>query len=199
NKALYINHFEYDAIHQKDWFVSPILDLREKDFVSLSLSLSYAYNFNYHEELKVLVSTDCGNNYTYVAHEVQGKEISEIYSSKPWKPTERDDWQNISVSLSDFIGEENVRIALVMENGYGNNVYIDDIEFFLSDQSVPEIPEDQKFVFQNPATEILPITFNLKAREMIRISLFDMRGKIVFSEEFPNTLNQTYAIDISSL
>src|SRR5690606_32759144 len=116
--ALYINHFDYQAINEKDWFISPLLDLSGKDFVSLSFSLSYAYNFNYSERFKVLVSTDCGNNYTAVAYDVKGKAISETYSATSWRPAEQGHWQKLSVPLNKYIGEENVRIAFVMENGY---------------------------------------------------------------------------------
>lgn len=199
NQALYINHFEYEELNEKDWFVSPLLDFSNREFISLSFALSYAYNFNYTERLKVLVSTDCGHNYTTVAYNMAGKGISSTYSSKLWRPEEQIHWEKFSVPLNDFIGEENVRIAFVMENGYGNNVYMDDIEFFLSDQSQTEIPDDQKFVFQNPASYILPIAFKLEEKDDVRISIYDMRGKVVFSEEFPNTLNQKYSIDISSL
>lgn len=199
NRAMYINHFDYEEVNEKDWFVSPLLNLSNREFVSLSFLLSYAYNFNYTERLKVLVSTDCGNNYTSVAYNMAGKEISDTYSSKLWKPEEQVHWKELSVPLNEFIGEENVRIALVMENGYGNNVYIDDIEFFLSDQSVTEIPDDQNFVFPNPASDVLPIIFNLKEKEAVEISIYDMRGKILFFKEYPNTLNQKYSIDISTL
>ncbi len=199
NRALYINHFDYESVNEKDWYISPLLDFSDKDFVSLSFSLSYAYNFNYLERFKVLVSTDCGNNFSAVAYDETGETISDTYSSESWRPADQVHWQKLSVPLNEYIGEENVRIAFVLENGYGNNLYIDNVEFFLSDQSITEIPEDQKFIFQNPAQRTLPITFNLKEKQAVGIRLYDMRGKMVFFNEFPNTLNQKYTIDISTL
>lgn len=199
NKAIFINHFDYEAVNEEDWLVSPILDFREKEFINLSFSVSYAYNFNYKERFKLLVSTDCGNNYTSIAYDISGEDISDTYSSKSWNPEDKDKWQKFSVSLNEFIGEENVRIAFVMENGYGNNLYLDDIEFFISEQPDNEIPIDKKYVFPNPSSDFLPITFNLQEKEPVLIALYDLRGKMLFQEEFPNTLNQRYNLNINSL
>lgn len=199
NRAIFMNHFDYSAIDEEDWFVSPQLDFNNLDFINLSFSVSYAYNFNYLDRLQVLVSTDCGNNYTSVAYEVSGKDLSETYSSKSWAPEEKINWQKYSLSLDDFIGEENVRIAFVMKNGYGNNLYLDDIEFFISDQPGTEIPKDQLFIFPNPTNGLLPITFNLTQKQPVKLSIYDLRGKRLFSKAYPNTLNQQYVIDVATL
>jgi hypothetical protein len=45
-------------------------------------------------------------------------------------PTGASDWSRHFINLSEYVGHEDVRIAFVARNGNGNNLYIDNIEFF---------------------------------------------------------------------
>src|SRR5690606_23189849 len=117
-----------------------------------------------------------------------------------WIPDTKESWDKISVSLDEFIGEKSVRIAFVMNNGYGNNFYLDDIEFFVSEEPVAPLPVEVRYTFPNPTINgILSIIFNLEEKEDIEMALYDLSGRILYKENFPSTLNQTYEIDLSTL
>lgn len=200
DEALFINHFDYSAIGEKDWFISPLLDFSNLSFLRLTFMFSYGHNLNYKDRLQLLVSTDCGLSYANVAYDAAGEDLVSNYTSSMWIPTAQTAWNKISIPLDDFIGEENVRIAFVMNNGYGNNFYLDDIEFFISEEPTIPLPTDANYAFPNPTINgILPITFNLEEKEDIQMALYDVRGRILYEGNFPATLNQTYQIDLSTL
>ena len=200
DEALFLNHFDYSAIGEKDWLISPLLDFSNLNFLRLTFMASYGHNLNYKERLQVLVSTDCGLSYNLVAYDAAGEDIVSNYTSSMWMPSTETDWHKISIPLNDYIGEENVRIAFVMNNGYGNNFYLDDIEFFVSEEPTAPLPTEISHAFPNPTINgMLPITFNLEEKEDIQMALYDLRGRILYKGNFPATLNQTYHIDLSTL
>lgn len=199
DQAIHLNHYAYTAINEKDWLVSPLLNLTDYDFLRLSFKISYGHNYNYRDQLQVLVSTDCGLTYTDIVYNAAGEALSSNYASSEWLPEDKTNWQNISVSLDKFVGEENVRVAFVTNNGHGNNLYLDDIEFFVSEEPQEPLPEDKLFIFPNPIKGVLPITFGLNDKEFVQITLYDLRGKLLYKGDFPGTLNQLYYIDFSTL
>ena len=198
--ALFLNHFEYSAIGEKDWLISPLLDFSNLNQLRLTFMVAYGHNFNYKDRLQLLVSTDCGLSYTQVAYDAEGEELASQYTSSMWIPSSKDAWDKISVPLDAFIGEKNARIAFVMNNGYGNNFYLDDIEFFVSEEPEEPLPAEVHYTFPNPTINgVLSITFNLEEKEDIDMALYDLRGRILYNEDFPGTLNQTYKVDLSTL
>lgn len=200
DEAFFLNHFDYSAIGEKDWLISPLLDFSNLNQLRVTFMVSYAHNLNYKDRLQVLISTDCGLNYSHVAYDAAGEDLASNYTSSRWIPDTKESWDKISVSLDEFIGEKSVRIAFVMNNGYGNNFYLDDIEFFVSEEPVAPLPVEVRYTFPNPTINgILSIIFNLEEKEDIEMALYDLRGRILYKENFPSTLNQTYKIDLSTL
>lgn len=200
DEALFLNHFEYSAIGEKDWLISPLLDFTNLSQLRLTFMVSYRHNLNYKDRLQLLVSTDCGLSYEHIAYDAAGKDLAPTYTAAMWVPNAKEQWEKISISLDEFIGEENARIAFVMNNGYGNNFYLDDIEFFVSEEPVAPLPEGKDHFFPNPTINgELSITFNLEEKEDVDVALYDLRGRILYESNFPGTLNQTYKIDLSTL
>ena len=196
--ASYINAYENVSIGSEDWLISPLLDFSMADEAALTFNVSYADMNNRNEILKIMVSTGCDNNFSHVVYEQFASSFAVTSNNSDWKPRTKDDWQKQKIDLSEFAGEENVRIAFVVINGNGNNLYLDDIEFFVSkDPESVALNEDNTFkIFPNPTfNKRFNIAFNLDERDHIYVTIFDTYGKILYSSDYPNTLNQTYSVD----
>ena len=102
---------------------------------------------------------------------------------------------------NDFVGESQVRIAFVFINQYGNQLFLDDIEFFLtSDSNLPRPEENAFLLYPNPVGgNQIKTTFNLADNDNVNISIYDSRGSVVYQKWFTNTLNQTYTFEIPGL
>lgn len=198
NYSALLSHYNYPPQGRSDMLVSPTLDFSQTTEASLFFKVSYAfYNEEYVDTLRVMVSTDCGITYQTV-YEKYGQELSIIETTDEWFPEINSDWRKEYINLSEFAGEENVRVAFVAINGFGNNLFLDDFEFFVSDNPEPVSLEEDKFlIYPNPAEEFLNITFNLLEKEAVRVELFNMQGAIIWRHLYPNTLNQTYSINVS--
>ncbi|MFP4504103.1 MAG: choice-of-anchor J domain-containing protein [Cyclobacteriaceae bacterium] len=210
NTSAFINLYDYQEIGAVDQLVSPRLDLRGAEEASVFFKVSYALlSDSYADTLRLLVSDDCGLTYETV-YERAGADLAILESTESWAPQTESDWREEFVNLSDYIGMSDIRVAFEVVNAYGNNLYLDDIEFFVSatDEPAARILDENSFrVFPNPydpssamnSDGYLKIAFNLLDRQNVQILLLDTKGRTVGDELFPFTLNQTYTFDFSSL
>ena len=196
DQSLYFNSFNSDNAGDEAWFASPVLDFSGAMQASMLFDLSYATRGAAADALTILASTDCGVTYDAVSFNMPAAEMSD----QSWRPQTRDEWsRNISVNLNSLAGEENVRIAFVVRNQQGNNVYLDNIEFFTTaDPDTIEIEELYSvygYDLSNPELSELRITFNLPERQSVRYSVINVAGQLQTDGIINDVLNQTYPID----
>jgi len=98
------------------------------------------------------------------------------------------------------VGEESIRIAFVVSGDISNSLYVDNIEFFLSDDPLPFSTSELYSLYPTKIdeTKSFYVTFNLDNRQPVVCELVDMAGKQVGSKELSDVLNQTYKIDIEN-
>ena len=207
--SLYVNSVQNDNINGQAWLVSPILDFSRTTDPYLLFDLSYALSNNRKTEtLKVLLSENGGlDNYPHELYNKSGNALATFDQiQNNWLPEKNNmnHWNRNSVSLSNYAGSENIRIAFQLTNGNGNNVYLDNIEFFANANLRPiNIGTKEVFHFPNPiflgSEPELNLTFNLTEQQQANIRIFDLAGNLVFSQIEPYTLNQTFTYNVSSL
>jgi len=138
NTAAGIDFYSYGATGQRDGLISPPLNFNNYSSVSLDFDYSYArYNSSYRDSMAIYISTDCGVTYQRIAS----------YSSDPgvnfataadqtasFSPSSVSDWCGNtlitncpSINLNSYAGQSGVRIKFEAINGYGNNLYLDNI------------------------------------------------------------------------
>ncbi|MEO7992199.1 MAG: choice-of-anchor J domain-containing protein [Chryseolinea sp.] len=190
NKSLYFNAFDNSTAGDEAWLVSPVFDFSSIAVTTLFFDLSYRANPGTNDRLRILASTDCGNSYPTTLFDKTGTTLStNETSSDSWKPDQESDWQKLSVNLSALAGKDNVRLAFVATNDNGNNLYLDNIQFFTTRNIFS--------VYPNPANkDALYITLNLPEVEAAQLDIIDRMGKIVYSEIIDNAANQTLLLSL---
>lgn len=205
NQSLYFNAYTNTTQGDESWLVSPVLDFSEATTASVFFDLSYRYNTTGtdrnigKDNLRVLASSDCGDTYSEVLFDKKGEGLSSISQSQAWLPASASDWSRTYLNLNAFAGQEAVRLAFVFANGYNNNIYIDNIEFFVSDNATP-VSAAQPFAVYGTdpgSPSDFYITFNLDSTQAVTYELVDMTGRQVAKEQLPEVLNQTYRVDAS--
>ena len=123
-----------------------------------------------------------------------------------WSPIAASDWRREYVELNDLAGKENVRLAFIATNNRGNNLYLDNLEFFTDSNPSPPAfivrestikPTPSYFIYSSSDPSIFKITFNFAERELVHMLVYDVMGQVVIDNILPETLNQTYTIDFS--
>ena len=177
------------------WLGSPIFDLSVSRQASVFFDLA-AGSVSPGTTLKVMASSDGGENYTQVWSE-SGAELSTVSAGRA-NPNTVADFSRKYVNLTDFAGpgKTETRIAFVVEGGIESDspIYLDNIELFLSANPEPVVPtEGMAVLYPNPATDIFNIAFNLPGYETVTIQVISSNGAVVQEIEYPRTLNQTYS------
>ncbi len=167
----------------------------------MTFKVSYALNQGFNDQLQVIASKDCGAHFDEVLAIYNSPNLSVTSSGSYWKPSGKNDWNSFSVDLGNYAGEQDVRVAFRVTNGYGNNLYLDDIEFFLDAEDYSVTTAQNSFtLFPNPSRDgFFKLAFNTKDRQTVTIYVYDRMGRMLNVKEYPNTLNQVYYYDMTGL
>lgn len=199
--SLIFNSFNNTIIGDEAWLVSPVLDFSGTSSVSLTFDVSYAKRIGKeYDSLKLLISKDCGNSYLPLTKiSLFGFSNQDI----AWVPDSTEDWKrNFFIDLDSLAGQENIRLAFVAVNANGNNLFLDNIEFYSTDVPAEDL-ERSYAIYGYTAKGILQsdlkVSFNLAERQDVHYSIVDTMGKLLIDGRLSNVLNQTYPLDISNL
>ena len=140
--AVYMDNYNLNASGQRDGLISQSMNFT--GFTSVTLSLDYAYslyssNTNLRDSLIIKLSTDGGNTFPNTLFEGgdngNGNFATRLPLGQSFNPTSTSDWCYagsygagcIVVDLSSYINQTNVVLKLENVNGYGNNLFLDNI------------------------------------------------------------------------
>lgn len=137
--AARVNLYDNEAVGDRDGLISRTIDFSTHDNIKLNLYHAHRrYSQNEQDSLIIYLSTDDGQTFPHrlfaAAEDGTGTLATNFISEGFFIPTVADDWcfagevgSCISLDLSAFDGEKNVRLKFETYNDYGNNIYIDDI------------------------------------------------------------------------
>jgi hypothetical protein len=196
NQSLYFNARDNTDTGEQAWLVTPLLDLSNAPAASMHFDISYRYRDDKNDQLRILASRDCGDTFDEVLYDKSGRSLTDIADAGSWIPTERTHWKREYIDLASLLGEEQARLAFIFTNRNGNNIYLDNIEFFLSNDPSPISTEDLYAVYGNnsESQDDFYITFNLKSQQAVNYKLIDIAGKELTGGNLENVLNQTFRI-----
>lgn len=183
----------YTSIGEEDWLVSPIIDFSNLEAAFLNYNVGYANSIKGKEVLSVKISTDCGVTYENLRTR-GGEELATTNTLvENFVPSTKDDWQNVDIDLNQYLGESAVRFAFVSTNDNGNNIFLDDIQLYVTGHD--DIVANT--MYPNPSIgKPVNLTFDLDRKETITVLVYDRAGNLVLEDQKPNTLNQTYTLDL---
>lgn len=138
NQAAVLPFYENPAnFGIQDLMITRVLDL--SSITSAQISFSYAYaprrideggSFFHLDGLMVAVSTNCGAEFLTADYlfERYGQSLATTADqSSSFIPSSSDEWEEVTLNLTNHTGHENVQVAFIGVNGGGNNLYIDNI------------------------------------------------------------------------
>ncbi len=193
NTVLHAASFEEQTLGIQSWFVSPALSTGGLDSAGLYFKLSYASRPGFNDQFRVLLSGNCGKLFDQVILEANSDSLAVAESSERWIPASETDWKEFSIDISQTLDiGDSLRIAFVMVNGNGNDLYIDDISIRGNE---PANFRDIFRVYPNPATSVFQLGFNFPQKEAVVVEMVDMSGKIVLTQSIGNAFNQIVSFE----
>lgn len=178
SNSMRVNCYNYGSIGAEDALIVKPIDISNLPNPTLTFDVAHAiYNSSYTDRLKVLVSTNCGNNWNEVFNKAGSTLATAPATTSNFTPNSSQ-WRTEQVDLSSYSSSSELFIKFVCVNGYGNNIYVDNINVISVFASV----EDENNaaivnVYPNPANEFVNISMNLAEQNEVTISLFNMLGE----------------------
>ena len=138
NHSVGINFREYFAIGQRDFLISPPFNLANTSTPSLEFQHAYAqYYAEAGDSLIVSVSADCGTTWNRIyanAENGTGNFATHELTTDDWWPAVASDWclegwgaSCITLDLSAFAGNDQVRIRFETFSFAGHPIFIDNV------------------------------------------------------------------------
>lgn len=175
----------YNTINGKSYMISRQVDMTTLTTPpQLTFDVAYVrYNSLSRDSLIVQVSDNCGLSWTNV-YAKSGTALSTVtgFQNTEFVPT-ASQWRHEIVSLAAYATSTNLLFSFVFYSGYGNSLYLDNINIDNS-VGIEEHAVSDLNVYPNPADEIIYVYLsNEKNLRNIKVELHDITGRSVFEND----------------
>ncbi len=136
--SMFFNNFNYND-SDDDQIRMPGANLIGFSTAQLQFDVAYApYNANNFDGLEVLVSTNCGATWTSIYSKSSTTLATAPATTASFVPTATQ-WRTETVNLTPYVGNSKVILSFKNLSGYGNNLYVDNINLTGVVSSVPPV------------------------------------------------------------
>ncbi len=122
-----------------DAFISPVLNLSNSSNTTLTFDVAYArYENNgqfFNDSMIILVSTDCGSTYNELVFNEGGATLETGTATSDAFTPSPNEWESRTVNLNNYDGQPSVSIAFVNISGWGNRLFVDNININAEENS----------------------------------------------------------------
>jgi len=161
------------------------------------------YSATYADSLIVSYSTDCGLTWTRIY--ANGRAALATNgggaTTTAFTPTSSQ-WRTDSININSLAGQPAVLFSFENISGYGNNLYLDNINItqVIPTGISPPTAQNQTFsVYPNPTNGNINILLDNAYSGDVNIGLFDAIGQKIYSELFEDGTNNTIEKNFSAL
>ena len=135
SRSIYINNADYPANGSYDDFMLPAVNLSSVN--SSFLNFHYAYSLwtdpnlpqNWSDTLIIYLSEDCGVSWSKIWEKAGTNLVTTnpIFNGFSWIPNNNNDWKFESISLNNYLNQDDIVVKFRNVNQYENNLFIDNI------------------------------------------------------------------------
>lgn len=131
-QTAYVDNFAYNAPLQEDYLTTPGIDLTGATIPALVFEVAYTqYSATYTDGLRVDVSTSCGSNWGPTGYAKSGSNLATTGNlTTSFTPNNSGVWRRDTIFLDTALAGPSIKFRFASINGYGNNLYIDNVQVF---------------------------------------------------------------------
>lgn len=126
--SLFVNNFIINQPGKTAELKMPFTNLKGVDSLSLNFWIAAAiYDKQSVDTLEILISENCEANYKSIWKKWGNELITRSGDVNTSFVPNINEWRNITIDLNEYKGKRGIYIIFRNINGYGNNIFIDDI------------------------------------------------------------------------
>jgi len=203
--SAWFNDFSNSTVNRFDDLLLPNYKYSGIDSIFLTFNVAHALrNFPVtpgarQDTLQVLVSKDCGNNFTSV-YKKYGAELQTIPNppvTGNFVPA-TDQWRKDSVNLGQWLGTSESKFVLSFRfsGNMENNLFLDDVN--IRTQILPaKLKAEGVVVLPNPFHSVFGVWHYLQPSNLKYILVYNAAGQKVWSKQFSNGGEKYIQVDLS--
>lgn len=169
--------------------------------ITLDFDVAHAtYGTTYNDRLDVLASTDCGQTWTTVYSKSYLTGLSTVANpvTSAFTPNATQ-WRAETVNLDNYAGQSELLLTFRAISGYGNNLFIDNINVADLAASVFENNFDNAFeVYPNPGNGVFHLTSNEVFQHQFNVVVTNVIGQEIISLNNVNINDAGLLLDLSN-
>ncbi|MBL7923756.1 MAG: S8 family serine peptidase [Bacteroidia bacterium] len=179
----FVDNYDYNNVGAEDALVTFEVGLASATSAMMTFDVAYArYSAQYTDTLRVDISTDCGLTWQPSGYQKDGLTLSTVGDNTgDWAPTAAGEWRNDTIDLSTWVGS-NVVIRFVNINGYGNNLYVDNVNI----DAAVGIQQPDKLgsvvVYPNPSGGLYHLELRGVEAKNVSYQLSDLEGRLIMNQ-----------------
>ncbi|MDA7804391.1 T9SS type A sorting domain-containing protein, partial [Crocinitomix sp.] len=142
------------------------------------------------EYLRFYISNDCGESWV-LRKNIAGDDLGPEIENSSYEPENQSEWYQVYITnINPTYYTANFRYKFEFKNDNGNNIYIDDINFFSESMvSIDELEDNmQTTVYPNPSSSEISILLGSALTDQVTISMLNSLGQqidIVYAGQIP--------------
>ncbi len=196
-----------DIVGQKDALRTPALSLSSANSsVRVVFDRSHRrYSNTDIDSLNIYISIDCGGTWTRL-YTKGGTQLATVTGTltTAYTPTSNAQWARDSVSLSAYVGQPSVYLKFESRSGWGNNLYLDNINVSnLTTAGIESIEQSLPIldVFPNPNAGVFSVNIsNVNKDANVTINVLNAMGQAMSSPlNFKGSANGVHSVNLSHL
>ena len=193
----YVNNFAYNNVGAEDAMVTLEMSLTNASAALLTFDVSYArFSAAFTDTMRIDISTDCGSTWTPSGYQKDGLTLSTAGDvAATWAPATAAEWRNDTLNLSAWLGS-NILVGFVNVNGFGNNLYIDNINV---DATVGINEADQLGqvnIYPNPSSGMFNLELKGVDAKQVSYVVTDLEGREIMNQRINTGSNYRGIIDL---
>ncbi|MBK9449077.1 MAG: S8 family serine peptidase [Bacteroidetes bacterium] len=179
--AAYVENFTYNNPNAEDKLVTFPVDLTALSTASMTFDVAYArFNATLFDGLRIEVSTDCGATWPNVVYDKSDSVLATTSDQAGnWFPSLQTDWRNDQVDLTPYAGQV-IMIRFVNINGYGNNLFIDNINITSLVGLAGSLGQLGLQVWPNPANGLFNVSISELPVASTQFEVCDLAGRSIW-------------------
>ncbi|MBX3102022.1 MAG: T9SS type A sorting domain-containing protein [Bacteroidetes bacterium] len=215
-----MNHSIYCEYHARDGVVLPPVDLSDDSQTDASIAFSWSYvpyffsdasaqGRVYTDSLAILASTDCGHTWTRV-HQLGGIEMSVTGNFTNVSGTFNfygNNWRRDTISLNQFLGEDNLQLKVEAINGYGNDLFLDaiSVDYVQGNPGIlPGVVSRHRprqlasaRLAPNPVTDHTHLYLDLANGQKTSLQVMDASGRLVQQVQYGQLAAGSHTLEVN--
>ena len=195
----FVDNFDYNNVGAEDGLATFEVNLVGAASAVMTFDVAYArYSATYTDTLRIDVSDDCGLTWQPSGYQKDGLVLATAGDqTSDWVPVQAADWRKDTLDMSAWVGS-NVIVKFVNINGYGNNLYLDNVNI----DAVVGVKENDGLgnvrVYPNPSAGLYQLELRDVRAQRVSYQVTDVAGRVLTQQAINAGTSYQGLIDLRS-